>query len=193
MSDRTDPGAPAFALRLATPADLPALERLITASVERLSVGYYTPAEVQSALRYVFGPDSQLIADRTYFVVTDGARIVGAGGWSRRATLYGGNQLHRAEDPELDPACDPARIRAYFVDPDYARRGIGRQLLAACATAAHESGFRELVLVATLPGVPFYSAAGFRREEERVTLLPDGVAVHFVRMTRPTMALQHQP
>ena len=166
MNARTDTGASAFPLRLAAPADLPALERLITASVERLSVGYYAPAEIQSALRYVFGPDSQLITDRTYFVVTDGTRIVGAGGWSRRATLYGGNQLKREEDPPLDPARDPARIRACFVDPDFARRGIGRQLLSASAKAAHEAGFRELVLLATLSGVPFYSAAGFRPEEE---------------------------
>jgi ribosomal protein S18 acetylase RimI-like enzyme len=191
VSASIDPGAPAFPLRLATPADLPALEHLITRSVEQLSVGHYSPAEIQSTLRYVFGPDSQLIADRTYFVVTDETRIVGAGGWSRRATLYGGNQMKQAEDPLLDPARDPARIRACFVDPDYARRGIGRQLLAASAMAAEEAGFRELVLVATLPGVPFYTAAGFRREEERVTLLPDGVAVRFVRMTRPTTKLLH--
>jgi len=174
-------------LRHATPADLPELERLISASVQRLSVGYYTPAEVQSALKHVFGPDTQLIADRSYFVVTDGARIVGAGGWSRRATLYGGNQMRQEDDPLLDPARDPARIRAYFVDPDYARRSIGRQLLAACAAAAHEAGFRDFVLIATLPGVPFYAAAGFRREEERVTVLPDGVALRFVRMTRPVV------
>ena len=174
-----------LSLRHATHADLPELERLISASVQRLSIGYYTPAEIQSALKHVFGPDTQLIADRSYYVVTDGSRIVGAGGWSRRATLYGGNQMRQEDDPLLDPARDPARIRAYFVDPDYKRRGIGRQLLAACTVAADEAGFRDFVLIATLPGVPFYAAVGFKREEERVTVLPDGVALRFVRMTRP--------
>jgi GNAT superfamily N-acetyltransferase len=181
----TDSTVSALALRIATRADLPAINQLIADSVERLSVGYYTPQEAQSALRHVFGADSQLIEDRTYFVVVDGARIVGAGGWSRRATLYGGDQMKHIEDPLLDPARDPARIRAYFVHPDYARRGIGRQLLAACSAAAHAAGFHHLLLISTLPGVPFYEAMGFRHEEERVTLLPDGVAVRFVRMTRP--------
>ncbi len=173
-----------FPIRLATLEDLPAIERLITASVEQLSVGYYTPAQIASGLRYVFGPDTQLILDGTYFAVTDGAWLIGAGGWSRRRTLYGGNQMKSREDPLLDPTREAARIRAYFVDPEYARRGIGRQLLDACACSAAAAGFGELVLVATLPGVPFYAAAGFRRVGDEVATLPDGVSLPFVRMGR---------
>jgi GNAT superfamily N-acetyltransferase len=182
-----------FPLRLATLKDLPAIERLITASVERLSVGYYTPTQVASGLHYVFGPDTQLILDGTYFAVTDGPRLVGAGGWSRRRTMYGGNQMKSREDPMLDSAREAARIRADFVDPGYARRGIGRQLLDACAQGAAAAGFRDLVLVATLPGVPFHAAAGFRPVEEELATLPDGVALPFVRMTRPVLVVESSP
>src|SRR5262245_10112134 len=115
-------------IRHATPADVPALRHLIEQSVRALSVGYYTPAQIESALRHVFGPDTQLIADQTYYVIVDDGALAAAGGWSRRRTLYGGDQMKAAEDPLLDPATESARIRAFFVHPAWARGGLGRQL-----------------------------------------------------------------
>ena len=175
-------------LRPATDADLPALRDLIAESVRGLSEGYYTPAQAESALRYVFGPDTQLIADGTYFVVEDVAarRLAAAGGWSRRRTLYGGDQLKGgAPDPPLDPSAEPARIRAFFVHPAYARRGLGRQLFAACQSAARDAGFRELALVATLPGEPLYAALGFVVRERFAVTLPDGLELPVASMSRP--------
>jgi GNAT superfamily N-acetyltransferase len=176
-------------LRLATPADIPALRALIEQSVRALSAGYYTGPQVESALRYVFGPDTQLIADRTYHVIEGPAgELVAAGGWSRRGTLYGGDQMKGAEDPLLDPATDPARIRAFFVHPAWGRRGLGRRLFDRCAADAAGAGFRALELVATLPGEPLYRALGFVPLERSAAPLPDGVALPVVRMARPLPA-----
>jgi GNAT superfamily N-acetyltransferase len=173
-----------IAVRAARLDDLPAIEDLIARSARELSAGYYTPAQVAALLRYVFGADSQLVRDGTYFVCeTDGA-LVAAGGWSRRATLYGGDRMKAAEDPLLDPATEPARIRAFFVDPAWARQGLGRRLFARCLAAARASGFRSLALVATLPGEPLYRALGFALAERFSLELPDGSAVPVARMTR---------
>ena len=178
-----------IAVRAARLDDLPAIEALITRSARELSAGYYTPAQVDALLRYVFGADSQLIRDGTYFVCeTDGGVLVAAGGWSRRATLYGGDRMKAAEDPVLDPATEPARIRAYFVDPAWARQGLGRRLFAECLAAARASGFRSLALVATLPGEPLYRALGFALAERFSLDLPDGSVVPVARMTRPADA-----
>ena len=168
-------------LRLATATDIPALHRLIERSVRGLSTGFYSPAQIENALTHVFGPDTQLIADGTYFVIPAPGGLAAAGGWSKRRTLYGGDQTKRGDDPLLDPASEPARIRAFFVDPDWARRGLGRQLYQHCAEAAAQAGFTELELMATLPGVPLYHALGFV-ERERTTAT-DGLPV--VRMRRP--------
>jgi GNAT superfamily N-acetyltransferase len=173
-----------FAVRLATPADVPELERLIPRSVRGLSRGYYDDAQIESAIRYVFGPDSQLIADRTYFVVTAGGAIVGCGGWSKRRTLYGGDQMKSGADPLVDPAREPARIRAFFVDPEWSRRGVGSKLMNACVDAARAAGFKTLELAATLPGVPLYRAFGFRELERVKAPTPDGVGLPIVRMGR---------
>lgn len=171
-----------FPLRLATREDIPALRALIDASVRELSRGFYSAVQIESALRYVFGPDTQLITDGTYYVLPGGEGFAAAGGWSRRRTLYGGDQMKQAVDPELDPATEPARIRAYYVHPSFARRGLGRMLLAHCSRAAKSAGFRRLELMSTMPGVPLYTAMGFQPIEETVQVLPDGVAVPFVRM-----------
>ena len=172
-------------LRLATRADLPALHLLIPASVRSLSRDFYTEAQIESAIRFVFGPDTQLIADGTYFVVeADSGALVGCGGWSKRRTLYGGDQHKTAEDPLLDPAQEPARLRAFFVHPDWARRGIASRIIDACVQAARTAGFSGLELVATLPGEPLYRAFGFEAQEQINAVLPDGVVVPFVRMTR---------
>jgi len=171
-------------LRLATPADIPALEALIVASVRGLGAGYYTPDEIESGLRYVFGVDSQLIADGTYFVIDGPSGPVACGGWSKRKTLFGGDQRKSGLDSVLDPKESPARIRAFFVDPAWARRGLASRLLDACATAARTAEFRALELAATLPGVPFYTALGFIAHERTDVPLPDGTHHPIVRMTR---------
>lgn len=177
------------------PADVPALRRLIESSVRGLSVGFYSDQQIESALRYVFGVDSQLIADGTYFLIEgEGQEVAAAGGWSRRATLYGGDQ-HKtsSRDPLLDPATDAARIRAFFVDPRYARRGLARRLFDACHEAARRAGFRTFELGATLPGVPLYEALGFTAHERVDAAMPDGVVLPVVRMSRPISASTPSP
>lgn len=171
-------------LRLATPADVPALEALIAESARGLSAGFYTAAEVEAAVAHVFGVDTQLIADGTYFVVDTDAGPAAAGGWSARRTLYGGDQMKAGADPRVDPASEPARIRAFFVHPRWARQGLGRRLYAACARAAWDAGFRAFELMATRPGEPLYAALGFVVVERVSTDLPGGVPVPFARMRR---------
>ena len=171
-------------LRTAERSDIPVLQDLIACSARALSVGFYTPEQAEAALRCVFGVDTQLLADGTYFLIEEDERIVACGGWSRRRTLFGGDQAKSGPDPLLDPATEPARIRAFFVHPGRARRGLGRRLLETCVEAAHEAGFRTLELVSTLPGEPLYRACGFT-DVERFTLdLPGGVRLPVVRMRR---------
>ena len=182
------PLAPTYFLRLATTGDLPALRELIPLSVRALSREHYTPRQIESAIRYVFGPDTQLIADGTYFVTETAGEIVGCGGWSKRRTLFGGDQMKSAGDPStddalLDPATDAARVRAFFVHPDWARRGVATHLLEACLDAARAAGFRRAALAATLPGVAFYRRWGFVEERPLPTTLPDGTEIAFVEMS----------
>ena len=177
-----------ISLRLARVDDVPTLNALIERSARALSAGFYTEQETESAIRHVFGVDTTLIADGTYFIVERERRVVACGGWSKRRTLYGGDQRPVGERSLLDPATDAARIRAFFVAPEAARQGIGRRLLDACIAAAAEAGFGKLELMATLPGVPLYEACGFLAVERVIERLPDGVAVGFVRMTRPIHA-----
>lgn len=181
----------ALRVRPATAADVDVLRALITRSARALSAGHYTEAEAEAAIRYVFGVDTQLVADGTYLVAELDGAIAGCGGWSRRRTLYGGDQHKASEDPLLDPARDAARIRAFFVAPECARRGVASALMRACAAAAHAAGFRRLELMSTLPGIPLYEAFGFARLEAVRERMPDGVEVPFVRMARalPSAAL----
>jgi GNAT superfamily N-acetyltransferase len=169
-------------LRLAQPNDAADLDGLIARSARALSVGYYTPAQTEAAIRHVFGVDSQLIADRTYFVIEDDGPLVACGGWSRRRTLFGGDQAKSDVDPLLDPVTEPARIRAFFVDPRVARRGLGRQLMGECITAARTAGFGALELVSTLPGEPLYLATGFSVIERFALTLPGNVLVPVTKM-----------
>src|SRR5436305_9663325 len=146
-------------IRLACPADSPGLRALIEESVRGLQAGDYSPAQIEASLRTVYGVDSQLISDGTYFVVeAEGGAIVGCGGWSKRKTLYGGDQWAGREDSLLDPARDAAKIRAFFVHPKWGRQGIGTLILETCEEAARAAGFRRLEMGATLTGVPFYSS-----------------------------------
>jgi GNAT superfamily N-acetyltransferase len=172
-------------VRVATMADVPALRTLIDRSVRGLSDGFYSAAQIDAAMKHVFGVDTQLVADGTYYVIDGPSAAAAAGGWSGRRTLYGGDQMKEASDPLLDPASEPARIRAFFVHPDWARRGLARLLYAQCALAARAAGFRAFELMATLPGEPLYAALGFSAVERVSIALPGGVHVPFVRMTRP--------
>lgn len=171
-------------IRLATPDDVQALEELIAASARGLSTGFYTEAQVEATIAHVFGVDSQLIADETYFVVDMADGPVACGGWSARRTLYGGDQMKSGADPLLDPATDPARIRAFFVHPAWARRGLARRIYEQCARDALRAGFRHFELMATRPGEPLYAALGFVAVEPVVLSLPAGVEVPLTRMRR---------
>lgn len=195
-----------ISIRLAELTDVPELRRLIEASVLRLQAADYSPEQLKRALEAVYGVDTQLIADGTYFVAetlqTAGAGasheasdepngqestpliIVGCGGWSRRKTLYGGDQFAGREDSQLDPATDAAKIRAFFVHPAWARRGIGGMILDACESAAKSTGFRRLEMGATLTGVPFYKAKGYRELEETPASLGDGLTLPIIRMAK---------
>jgi GNAT superfamily N-acetyltransferase len=156
-------------LRKATPADIPALNELIARSARGLSIGEYRPQQIEGALRGAFGVDSQLLADETYFVVEDLGVIVGCGGWSFRSTLFGGDARADRDSSILDPRTQAAKIRAFFVDPDHARRGLGSLLLDHCETQARAYGYSEVELMATLPGAKLYRARGYTA----------GSAVHF--------------
>ena len=171
-------------IRLATDDDLPALKELIPLSARGLSRGFYTDQQTESAIRYVFGPDSRLIADGTYFAAEDEGALAGCGGWSRRRTLFGGDQMKGAEDPLLDPSTEAARIRAFFVHPSFARRGVGSAILGACMDAARAAGFRRMELASTLPGVPLYEAFGFEKREPIEVPMLDGVVLPVIRMER---------
>ena len=174
-----------LAPRLATAADIPAHAALIPLSVRALQAATYSAAQMEAALGTVFGVDRQLIRDGTYFVVEHSGGIVGCGGWSRRRAEFGADHAHGPEEGiPLDPAREPARIRAFFVHPDWARRGIGRALLAECESAARAAGFREAILAATLAGVPLYAAGGYREGECREVPLPGGLTLTIVRMAK---------
>ena len=153
-------------LRRATTDDVPMLEALIARSARGLSGGDYDAAEIEALVAHIFGVDSEIVADGTYFVAELDGAAAGCGGWSRRRTLFGGDRFAARASGLLDPATDAAKIRAFFVDPRFARRGVATALLAACEAAAREAGFRRLELMATLPGVPFYAAAGFVGADE---------------------------
>jgi GNAT superfamily N-acetyltransferase len=170
--------------RLATLEDLPQLNELIALSVRGLSTEYYTPNQIESAIKYIFGVDTQLIIDGTYYIAETDNIIVGCGGWSKRNTLYGGDQHKEIEDPLLNPEHDAARIRAFFVHPDYARQGIGRQIINVCETAAVNAGFSSFELGATLPGVPLYTVMGYVAIERIDAPLPDGEVLGIVKMRK---------
>ena len=186
-----------FLVRIATPQDVPHLRELIEASVRGLQANDYTPTQIEAALHSVYGVDTQLIADGTYFAVEVAApspRItshespvtapVACGGWSKRKTLYGGDQYAQREDALLDPARDAAKIRAFFVHPQYARRGIGTLILEACEQAARAAGFTRLEMGATLSGVAFYRAKGYAAQENLQVPLANGEMLPIVRMSK---------
>jgi GNAT superfamily N-acetyltransferase len=175
---------PEFSHRIAGIEDLNALREVMRRSIETLQDGFLSPEQV-AASHKVMGLDAQLVADGTYFVVESGHRIAGCGGWSWRSTLYGGDESVVAREPRaLDPATEPARIRAMYTDPDFARRGVGRLVLQLCEDAARRAGFRSATMMATMAGVPLYRACGYAEAEEPITANIDGVAVPLVRMEK---------
>ena len=173
-----------WSLRLANDGDIPELEGLIERSVRELQAADYSAAQMDGALGSVFGVDRQLIRDGTYFVVEQEGTIIACGGWSKRASLFGSDAARTAEDALLDPVRDAARIRAFFVHPEHARRGLGRAILFACEEAIRAAWFRSIELVATLPGVPFYRAFDYEEGERSEVPLVNGLSLPVVRMSK---------
>jgi GNAT superfamily N-acetyltransferase len=181
-------------IRKAITADVPRLREIIEASVRGLQAGDYSPAQIEGALRSVYGVDSRLVADGTYLVAEEisgtGPAIVACGGWSKRRTLYGGDQYAGREDSLLDPSRDAAKIRAFFVHPKWARRGIGSMILQACEDAARAAGFTRLEMGATLSGVAFYKAKGYTEVEYQDVPLSNGELLSIVKMAKEIQSLE---
>jgi GNAT superfamily N-acetyltransferase len=170
--------------RLAQIADLDALHALMARSIGELQSDFLSPEQVVAS-RQVMGLDSQLVKDQTYFLIETDDRIVGCGGWSWRATLFGGDDSIVAREPApLDPATDAAKIRAMYTDPDYARRGIGSTVLHLCEQAALKAGFARAEMMATLAGIPLYRAFGYEEVEPIQATTSTGVSVPLVRMSK---------
>jgi GNAT superfamily N-acetyltransferase len=185
------PAGENWQIRIANESDIPALHALIEASVRGLHAGDYTPAQIEGALGTVLGLDTQLIRDHTYFVVqaspTDESsqqKLVGCGGWSKRRTLFGSDHASQREPDLLDPATDAAKVRAIFVHPAVARRGLGSLILSHVEAAAQAAGFRRFEIGSTLTGFPLYRLKGYV-EVERITIpLRNGEAVPVVHMVK---------
>lgn len=171
-----------FALRLARESDIPTLEALIELSVNESLSRYYTPAQLKVALGPVFGVDRQLIRDGTYFVIEAHGIVLACGGWSKRRAVYGGDREREGEDLELDPRQDPARVRAFFVQPQWERHGLGRRLLEASESAIRAHGFDRVELAATLAGEGLYAKFGYTVTERYDAPMPGGLAIAVVRM-----------
>ena len=172
-------------IRLATIADIPALEELIRDSVSTLSVGFYTDTQIEMSLLHIFGVDTQLILDQTYFIAEIDQMIAGSGGWSKRKTMFGGDKLKAQKfDPLLDPATEAARLRAFYVHPQWSRRGVGSRVLTECENAARLAGFNRMELVATLPGERLYAARGYERVDAMQLEIPNGKPLPAFRMTK---------
>jgi GNAT superfamily N-acetyltransferase len=171
-------------IRMALETDIPALHALIESSVRGLQAGDYTPAQIEGALGHALGLDSQLVADGTYFIAEGYGAMVASGGWSYRATLFGSDGMSGRVPENLDPAKDAAKIRAIFVHPGWARKGLGTLLLSHCEEQARAAGFTRLEMGSTLTGVPLYRLRGYA-ERERVEIpLPNGETLPVIRMTK---------
>jgi len=173
-----------FTSRIAEQADLPALREVMRRSIETLQDDFLTLEQVRASHK-VMGLDAQLVRDGTYFIVESGDRIAGCGGWSWRSTLYGGDESIVTREPRpLDPATEPARIRAMYTDPNFTRQGVGRLVLHLCEDAARTADFRSATMMATMAGVPLYRACGYVEAEPPIAADIDGVSVPLVRMEK---------
>jgi GNAT superfamily N-acetyltransferase len=177
-----------LSIRKATDADIPALNALIARSARGLSTREYRPEQIEGALRGAFGVDTQLLKDETYFIVEDLGEIVGCGGWSFRSTLFGGDARAGRDASILDPNTQAAKIRAFFVDPGHARRGIGSLLLDHCESQARARGYSEVELMATLPGAKLYAARGYTGAPLVHFDVGSGENIEFIPMRKPLVA-----
>ena len=183
--DRSAPAALDPVLRVATAHDADAIDGLMKASIRELFPAFYDARQTASAVVYVAHVDRTLLGDGTYFVLESAGAVVACGGWSRRDKLFSGAADQEGLDRLLDPATEAAHVRAMFVRGDWTRRGLGTRILEACLGAARAEGFRELGLMATLPGVLLYERFGFRRIRDVTITMPDGVDLPCVEMDRP--------
>jgi GNAT superfamily N-acetyltransferase len=161
-----------------------AIKQLIADSARQLSREHYNDTQIEAAIASVFGVDSDLIEDGTYFVAEESGKLVGCGGWSKHKTLFGGDQYTSRDRGYLDPESEPARIRAFFIHPDHARKGIARAILSRCESEARAEGFRALELMATLPGIEFYKSCGFNETGNFALDLPEDVKLELVPMRK---------
>ena len=184
MVERTTPNN--LIHRLATTDDLPSLRAIVNEAIGVLQAPYLTPEQITSS-RAIMGLDLQLVEDGTYFVIECDGGIVGSGGWSRRSTLYGNDATPGRDAALLNPSTEPARVRAMYTEPRFARCGVGRLILSLCESAAAAEGFGELELMATLSGHPLYRSFGFVDLEE-VTDNTGGAPVPLIRMRKPVNA-----
>lgn len=173
-----------YIIRKASLDERERIKELIDESARGLSREYYSQEQIEAAIRTVFGVDTDLIHDGTYFVAENGTHLVGCGGWSKRKTLFGGDQFSSRDDALLDPLSDPAKVRAFFVHPDFARQGIARQILKLCETEAASSGFFSIELMATLPGVPFYKSCGYSEMGAIDLDLGQNIRLGLIRMSK---------
>lgn len=175
-----------FSIRKARRSDQPAIEKLIKESVRGLSRGDYDAEQIELSIQTVFGVDTELIADETYFIVeTKTGEIAGCGGWSKRKTLYGASRYAESRDSELlDPETDAAKIRAFFIHPRFARKGIGSLILETCERAAKQHGFKSAEMMATLPGVKLYAARGYSGDEEVKVPVGENIDIICVKMRK---------
>jgi len=173
-----------ISIRLARMEDVSTLKQLIPESARGLSKGFYTEQQVKSAITYIFGVDTQLVKDETYYVAEAEGTIVRCGGWSKRKTMFGGDQMKAEADPLLDPQTEAGRIRAFFIHPQWARKGIGRRIIQACEDAAKTDGFTRMELVATMPGEPLYAAMGYEVTKRFDQTVADGTLIPLAHMKK---------
>jgi N-acetylglutamate synthase-like GNAT family acetyltransferase len=171
-------------IRKATMEERDAIQQLIAESARRLSRAHYSDIQIETAITTVFGVDTTLIEDGTYFVVESDGELAGCGGWSKRKTLFGGDQYSSRDVGYLDPKTDPAKIRAFFIHPAHARKGIARAILSRCEDEARAQGFRALELMATMPGIEFYKFCGFVEIGNFELDLTDAVKLELVPMRK---------
>src|SRR6266480_4527844 len=173
-----------YIIRKAVLADRAAIAQLIKESARSLSRADYSDAQIEGAIATVFGVDTNLIIDGTYFVAERDGELIGCGGWSKRKTLFGGDQWATRDASGLDPKTEPAKIRAFFIHPEHARKGIARAILAACESEAQACGFKALELMSTLPGIKLYRACGYEGAERVECEVGDGVVIEFMVMKK---------
>jgi N-acetylglutamate synthase-like GNAT family acetyltransferase len=173
-----------YTIRKAQIQDRDAIQRLIAASARGLSKADYSDEQIEAAIATVFGVDSALIEDGTYFVAEHDRELIGCGGWSKRKTLFGGDQFATRDASALDPRTEPAKIRAFFIHPKWSRKGVARAILSRCEDEARRAGFRTVELMATLPGVKFYLACGYDKSAMTDYEMVSGVTLPLLRMQK---------